>query len=84
MVTVQSKMEFSALRRPVPDREFVDAYVKAFYLPEDALEKWVKDHKDYTLKHITGLLNHAPSLSKKSRQRLLQYVEDPEGFKSRK
>ncbi|GAV02132.1 hypothetical protein RvY_12734 [Ramazzottius varieornatus] len=72
------------LLRPVPDREFVDAYVKAFYLPEDALEKWVKDHKEYTLKHITGLLHHAPSLSKKSRQRLLQYIEDPDGVKSRK
>ncbi|XP_055337389.1 syndetin-like [Paramacrobiotus metropolitanus] len=70
--------------RPLPDRDYVDNYIKAFYLPEDALDKWVKDHREYTLKHVVGLINHSPSLSKKTRQRLLQFVEDPEGLKGKK
>ncbi|OQV16819.1 hypothetical protein BV898_08992 [Hypsibius exemplaris] len=68
---------------PIPDRDFIDSYVKAFYLPEEALEKWIKDHKQYTLKHIVGLINQSPSLTKKTRQRLLQFVEDPEGLRNK-
>ena len=42
------------------------------------------DLQQYTLKHIVGLINQSPSLTKKTRQRLLQYVEDPDGLKNRK
>ena len=31
--------------RPIPDREYVEAYVKAYYLPETQLEIWLRDHK---------------------------------------
>ena len=31
--------------RPIPDREFVEAYVKAYYLPAAQLEKWLREHK---------------------------------------
>ena len=31
--------------RPIPDREYVDAYIKAYYLPDDKLEIWIREHK---------------------------------------
>lgn len=30
---------------PIPFREFVESYVKAYYFPEAQLESWIKDHK---------------------------------------
>ena len=32
-------------RRPIPGREFVEVYIKAYYLPETQLETWIYDHK---------------------------------------
>jgi len=31
--------------RPIPGREFVEVYIKAYYLPETQLETWIHDHK---------------------------------------
>lgn len=31
--------------RPIPDREYVESFIKAFYLPEDQLEIFIRDHK---------------------------------------
>ena len=31
--------------RTVPGREYVETYIKAYYLPDDTLEAWVKEHK---------------------------------------
>lgn len=31
--------------RPIPERELVEAYIKAYYLPESQLEAWVLEHK---------------------------------------
>jgi len=31
--------------RPIPGREYVETYVKAYYLPEAQLESWIADHK---------------------------------------
>ena len=31
--------------RPIPERELVEAYIKAYYLPESQLEMWVQEHK---------------------------------------
>jgi hypothetical protein len=39
-----TKFEKIAGLRPVPHREYVEHYIKAFYLPEPELEKWIKDH----------------------------------------
>lgn len=33
------------LHRPIPDREFVETYVKAFYLTENEMERWIREHK---------------------------------------
>ncbi|XP_043923577.1 syndetin isoform X2 [Protopterus annectens] len=32
--------------RPIPDKEFVETYIKAFYLTENDMERWIKDHRD--------------------------------------
>ena len=34
-----------AVCRPIPDREFVETYVKAFYLTENEMERWIREHK---------------------------------------
>lgn len=39
-----SKLEAMSSLKPVPHKEFVETYVKAYYLSEPTLETWVKDH----------------------------------------
>lgn len=41
----QLKIEGITRLRPLPDASLVEAYIKAFYLPESALEQWVQEHK---------------------------------------
>lgn len=41
----QLKIESITRLRPLPDASLVEAYIKAFYLPESALEQWVQEHK---------------------------------------
>ena len=36
---------FFALFRPIPEKEFVEAYVKAYYLTEPDMERWIREHK---------------------------------------
>ena len=31
--------------RPIPEKEFVEAYVKAYYLTEPDMERWIREHK---------------------------------------
>ncbi len=30
--------------RPIPNKDFVEAYIKAYYLPDSSIEQWIKDH----------------------------------------
>lgn len=30
--------------RPIPDKDYVEAYIKAYYLPDSSIEKWISDH----------------------------------------
>jgi hypothetical protein len=39
-----SKLEKIAELRPIPGRDFVEQYIKAYYLPDTALETWIRDH----------------------------------------
>lgn len=39
-----SQLEKMCSLRPIPYREYVEAYVKAYYHTEPALEAFVKDH----------------------------------------
>ncbi|XP_072179287.1 syndetin-like [Diadema setosum] len=76
------KIEGIAQVKPVPDRDFVEAYVKAYYLSETDIELWVKEHKEYSAKQLSSLVSCAVS-SKKSRQRILNAIEDFEKSRPR-
>ncbi|XP_071803209.1 syndetin-like isoform X1 [Asterias amurensis] len=68
--------------RPIPDKEFVETYVKAYYLSESDMEQWIKDHREYSAKQLLSLVNCAIS-SKKARQRLTGIVEELERTRGR-
>lgn len=38
------KLEKLTTLRPIPKKEFVDLYVKAYYLQENNLEDWIKQY----------------------------------------
>ena len=52
------KLEKLSDLRPIPDREFVEGYVKAYYLPEAQLEIWIRDHKVGIDDTLTFFLSH--------------------------
>ncbi|XP_074039810.1 vacuolar protein sorting 50 isoform X1 [Leptinotarsa decemlineata] len=72
------KFEKISSLRPVPHKEYVENYVKAYYLPDIELEKWLREHKEYSSEHLFGLVSCACQNNKKIRQRLLQVIEDLE------
>lgn len=39
-----SKFEKISQLRPMPHKEYVENYVKAYYLPDVELEKWIREH----------------------------------------
>jgi hypothetical protein len=39
-----SKFETITSIRPMPHLEYVALYIKAYYLPESAMESWIKTH----------------------------------------
>ena len=44
----------------IEDMQYVDAYVKAFYFPEEDLISWIKSNVEkYHLRHMIGLLSCA-------------------------
>ncbi|XP_060534233.1 syndetin [Cylas formicarius] len=73
-----SKFEKISSLRPVPHKEYVENYVKAFYLPESELEKWIREHREYSSKHLFGLVCCTCQNNKKTRQKLLQVIEELE------
>lgn len=66
--------------RPIPHLQFMDAYIKAYYLTEDEAENWIKEHREYSSKQLmsvilTGVGNRA---QKKNRQRFITVIEELE------
>jgi hypothetical protein len=43
LVVKLEKMCGSELR-PLPHKDYVEAYIKAYYLPDSVIEKWIKEH----------------------------------------
>lgn len=71
------KLEMLTMLRPIPDREYVEAYIKAFYLPETSFEQWILDKKGvYSPKQLAGLLSCVPHLNKKARQHFYALIEE--------
>lgn len=62
--------------RPIPDKEFVETYIKAYYLTENDMERWIKEHRvgrDCGCLEREGLnfLNYLKSLVNKNLQKYL-------------
>lgn len=64
--------------RPIPEKDFVEGYIKAYYLPECQFDSWLLDHKEYSSKQLIALINSVDHLNKKARQRLITVIEDIE------
>lgn len=64
--------------RPIPDKEFVETYIKAYYLTENDMERWIKEHREYSTKQLTNLVNVClgSHINKKARQKLLSAIDD--------
>ncbi|XP_033345590.1 syndetin isoform X2 [Bombus vosnesenskii] len=73
---LKSKFETLTSLRPMPHREYVELYIKAYYLPENSLEEWIREHKEYSVKHLIGIVSSACQNNKKTRQRLIAFIEE--------
>ncbi|KAM9097634.1 syndetin isoform 2-T2 [Sarcophilus harrisii] len=64
--------------RPIPDKEFVEIYIKAYYLTENDMERWIKEHREYSSKQLSNLVNVClgSHINKKARQKLLAAIDD--------
>uniref|UniRef100_A0A1I7TM46 DUF2451 domain-containing protein n=1 Tax=Caenorhabditis tropicalis TaxID=1561998 RepID=A0A1I7TM46_9PELO len=62
--------------KPVPHANFVHDYIKAYYLPENGLEQWIRSHSEYSSKQLSSLLGAAAHVSKKARLRILDALKD--------
>ncbi|CAB3402370.1 unnamed protein product [Caenorhabditis bovis] len=70
------KLEKLCCMKPIPHSPFVDDYIKAYYLPENGLEQWIKNHSEYSSKQLISLLGAAAHVSKKARVRILDALKD--------
>ncbi|XP_073714379.1 syndetin isoform X1 [Misgurnus anguillicaudatus] len=72
------KLEKLTDLRPVPDKEFVETYIKAYYLTENDMEQFIKNHREYSMKQLTNLVNVClgSHINKKARQKLLAAIDD--------
>lgn len=61
--------------RPIPDKDYVETYIKAYYLPEQSLEKWIKEHNEYSSKQIIALINVMSQITRKTRTNLINSFE---------
>lgn len=71
------KLEKISGLKPVPFQEYVDRYVKAYYLPRNELETFVKERLEYSNKHLLALVACACE-NKKDRQALSAIIEGRE------
>ncbi|CAB0017518.1 unnamed protein product [Nesidiocoris tenuis] len=70
------KMKKLCPLKPVPFCDIVEQYMGAFYLTEDGLESWVREHREYSTKQLLTLVNCQCQSNKKLRQKLTAFVEE--------
>jgi hypothetical protein len=70
-----TKVESLTTIKPIPEKELVEEYIKAFYLTEPALIEWIKTRKEYNQKQIIGLISCITNDNKKMRARLMAVIE---------
>lgn len=71
------KLEKISGLKPVPYQEYVDRYVKAYYLPRSGLEEFVVERTEYSDKHLLALVACACE-NKRDRQALTAIIEGRE------
>lgn len=71
------KLEKISGLKPVPHQDYVDRYVKAYYLPRKGLEEFVVEHPEYSTKHLVALVSCACE-NKKDRQAMISLIEEKE------
>ena len=77
------KLEGLTSIRPIPDRHLVENFIKAYYLPENALEDWIIENQGYySSKQLCSLINTMNHVSKKTRQKITSILEDSPTKKS--
>ncbi|XP_077290432.1 vacuolar protein sorting 50 [Arctopsyche grandis] len=74
-----SKMEKISGIKPSPFQEYVDVYVKGYYLPQSLLGEFISEHREYSVKHLTALV-HCACDSKKGRQELLALIDGRDSY----
>lgn len=63
--------------KPIPDQALVESLVRAYYLIDKPLEDWLSQNMQYySKKQLTGLLNSMSHVNRKSRQNLIQMIEE--------
>ncbi|CAH2101517.1 unnamed protein product [Euphydryas editha] len=72
------KFEKISRLKPVPYQDYVDKYVKAYYLPRNELEAFVKEKNEYSNKHLIALVSCACE-NKRDRQALSAIIESKDG-----
>jgi len=73
---LQMKMEVLTRLRPLPDASLLESYIKAFYLPETALDHFVQQHTEYEPRHLVSLLQCVGQANKKTRLSLAALMEE--------
>lgn len=68
------KVEKVSGLKPIPYQDYVDRYVKAYYLPRNELEEFVRERHDYSNKHLLALVTCACE-NKRDRQELTAILE---------
>ncbi|XP_050424950.1 syndetin isoform X2 [Adelges cooleyi] len=61
---------------PLPYKDLVEVYIKAYYLPETSLETWTRDHQEYSHKQLLAVINCVCQNNKRLRQKLTNLLED--------
>ncbi|XP_026749335.2 syndetin [Galleria mellonella] len=68
------KLEKISGLKPVPYQDYVDRYVKAYYLPRKGLEDFIRERTEYSNKHLLALVASACE-NKRDRQALQAIIE---------
>ncbi|KRZ06862.1 Coiled-coil domain-containing protein [Trichinella zimbabwensis] len=66
--------------RLVNEKKIVENYIKAYYIPESAIEQWIMNSRNvYTNKQLISVLNASKHISRKMRQHLIDLLMDSVG-----
>lgn len=43
-VPILENIKITSSSRPLPHKEFVENYIKAYYLPEQSIDQWIREN----------------------------------------